>query len=115
MTDTQRVQGEKVVKAITSSSKDEATQATQATQAPEVKVSTDHTPTEIAESLGVDPKAVRSFMRRNMTVRAGRGGRWALTSDEARIIATAFTSRSTHGATRPDMSKLASFVSTLNK
>ena len=44
------------------------------------------TPNMIAEELGADPKQLRAYMRSIADNRAGKGGRWLLTIDEADAI-----------------------------
>ena len=59
------------------------------------------TPKMIAAEIGCDPKAIRAFVRKEQPNRAGRGGSWGFTADEAERIKRAFANRSTKRATAP--------------
>lgn len=60
------------------------------------------TPTMIAEELNVSPKALRSFIRSQLvTNRAGKGGAWRFTADEAAMIKDRYMNRAASRATAP--------------
>lgn len=59
------------------------------------------TPKDIANELNVDAKVLRSFIRSHTTNRAGKGGAWRFTANEADRIKRAFANRSTKRATAP--------------
>lgn len=51
------------------------------------------TPKMIAARLGLDPKAFRRWLRRHTGDRAGKGGRWGFSPDEADELIEAFHSK----------------------
>jgi len=59
------------------------------------------TPKDIAESLGVDAKALRAFIRSITTNQAGRGGAWRFTNEEAAMIIDRWTNKRSIRATAP--------------
>ena len=51
-----------------------------------------YTPTDVAEFLNISPKSFRSFMRRQTSVRAGRGNAWKIDGDTAVALVEAYRS-----------------------
>ena len=46
---------------------------------------------QLADELGVEPKAFRRWLRRHTTNRAGKGGRWAFSLEDAAELKAAYT------------------------
>lgn len=45
----------------------------------------------IATELGIDPKSFRRWLRRNTEDRAGKGGRWNFTAEQAEELKAAYS------------------------
>ncbi len=60
-----------------------------------------YTATELAAELGMDPKSFRSWLRTLTSDRAGRGGKWVFTAEDADTIRQLHANRGSKKATRP--------------
>lgn len=68
-----------------------ARKATTPVEADEVEAPTTITAKALATDLGVEAKAFRRWLRRYTSNRAGKGGRWTFTTEEAEAIKTAYS------------------------